>query len=162
MVGLKLDEATSELEPVQDIQFLGLRLRLDEGRASLPISKAREIIARTVPNILPVSSVVHRRVPVHGITQLGLRSHPTGTTTHEAPTTLLFTRSDRPVSIRVSGASVTPGSGESFPPNIQGSGDNSTHRAKYPPSQFCRTQKSPSSWDHSTGPPVSSHWDDYT
>ena len=100
MVGLKLDKATSELEPVQDIQFLGLRLRLDQGRASLPISKAREIIARTVPNILPVSSVVHRRVPVHGITQLGLQSHPTATTTHEAPTTLLFTRSDRPVSIR--------------------------------------------------------------
>ena len=51
-----------------------------------------------VPDILPVSAVVQRSVPVHGITQLGLRSHPTGTTTHEAPTTtLLFTRSDKPV-----------------------------------------------------------------
>ena len=44
MVGLKLNKAKSELEPVQDIQFLGLRFRLDQGRASLPISKAWEII----------------------------------------------------------------------------------------------------------------------
>ena len=45
MVGLKLNEAKSELEPVQDIQFLGLRLHLDQGRTSLPMSKAQEIIA---------------------------------------------------------------------------------------------------------------------
>ena len=44
MVGLKINKAKSELEPVQDIQFLGLRLRLGQGSASLPISKAREII----------------------------------------------------------------------------------------------------------------------
>ena len=51
-----------------------------------------------VPNILPVSTVVQRSVLVHWITQLGLRSHPNGTTIHEAPTTtLLFARSDRPV-----------------------------------------------------------------
>ena len=31
MVGLKLNKAKSELEPVQDIQFLGPRLRLDQG-----------------------------------------------------------------------------------------------------------------------------------
>ena len=31
MGGLKLNEAKSELEPVQDIQFLGLCLRLDQG-----------------------------------------------------------------------------------------------------------------------------------
>ena len=43
MVGLRLNEAKSELEPVQDIQFLGLPLVLDQGRASLPVSKAREI-----------------------------------------------------------------------------------------------------------------------
>ena len=35
----------SELEPVQDILFLGLRLCLEKGRASLPVSKAREIIS---------------------------------------------------------------------------------------------------------------------
>ena len=39
MVGLNLNEEKSELEPVQDIQYLGLRLRLDLGRASLPVSK---------------------------------------------------------------------------------------------------------------------------
>ena len=56
-----------------------------------------------MPNILPNSSGIQRSVPVHGITQLGLRSHPTGTTTHEAlTTTLLFTRSDRPVYFHVS------------------------------------------------------------
>ena len=44
MVDLRLNEANSELEPVQNIQYLGLRLHLDQGRASLPISKAREII----------------------------------------------------------------------------------------------------------------------
>ena len=43
MVGLQLNEAKSELEPVLDIQFLGLPLLLDQGRASLPVSKAREI-----------------------------------------------------------------------------------------------------------------------
>ena len=43
MVGLRLNEAKSELEPVQDIQFLGLPLLLDQGRTSLPVSKAREI-----------------------------------------------------------------------------------------------------------------------
>ena len=43
MVGLRLNEAKSELEPVQVIQFLGLPLLLDQGRASLPVSKAWEI-----------------------------------------------------------------------------------------------------------------------
>ena len=37
-----------------------------------------------MPNILPDSFVVQRSVPVHGITQLGLRSHPTGSITQEA------------------------------------------------------------------------------
>ena len=41
MVGLSLNEAKSELEPVQDIQFLGLPLLLDQGRVSLPVSKAQ-------------------------------------------------------------------------------------------------------------------------
>ena len=35
----------SELDLVQDIQFLRLRLRLDQGRASLPEFKACEIVA---------------------------------------------------------------------------------------------------------------------
>ena len=59
MVGLKLNEAKSELEPVQDIQFLGLQLCLDQGRASLPISKAREIIAQACQ--IPSQSVLSYR-----------------------------------------------------------------------------------------------------
>ena len=43
MVGLRLNEAKSELEPVQDIQFLGLPLFLDQARVSIPVSKAGEI-----------------------------------------------------------------------------------------------------------------------
>ena len=45
LVGFKLTEGKSELDPVQDIQFLGLRLCLDQGRASLRVLKAWEIIA---------------------------------------------------------------------------------------------------------------------
>ena len=102
MVGLKLNDAKFKLEPVQDIQLLGLRLHLDQGRASLPISKSGDN-STCVPNILSDSFVVQRSVPVHEITQLGLRSHITGMITHEAPTmTLLFTRSDRPVYSSVS------------------------------------------------------------
>ena len=37
----------SELNLVQDIQFLRIRLRLDLGRALLPESKAQKIVART-------------------------------------------------------------------------------------------------------------------
>ena len=45
LVGLKLNKVKSELDQVQDIQFLWLRLHLDQRRASLPISKAQKIIA---------------------------------------------------------------------------------------------------------------------
>ena len=84
MVGPKLNEAKSELEPVQDIRFLGLRLCLDQGRANIQGSGDN---STCVPNILPEYPpfVVQRGVPVHGITQLGLRPHPTGWT-HEALT----------------------------------------------------------------------------
>ena len=50
-----------------------------------------------MPNILPENLVVQRSVPIYGITQLGLRSHPTGSSTLEALTTLSFIRSDKPV-----------------------------------------------------------------
>ena len=51
-----------------------------------------------MPDILPNSFFVQRRVPVHGINQLGLRSHPNGWVTHEALTmTFSFVRSDKPV-----------------------------------------------------------------
>ena len=49
-------------------------------------------------DILQDSTVVQRSVPVHGSTQLGLRSHPPGSITHEAPTTTFsFIKSDKPV-----------------------------------------------------------------
>ena len=48
-------------------------------------------MAHVVPNILPENLVVQRSVPIHGITQLVLRSHPTGSST------LSFIRSDKPV-----------------------------------------------------------------
>ena len=51
----------------------------------------------TLPNILPENLVAQRSVPIYGITQLGLRSHPTGSSTLEALTTLSFIRSDKPV-----------------------------------------------------------------
>ena len=51
-----------------------------------------------MPNIFPENFVVHRSVPIHGITQLGLRSHPAGSSTLEALiTTFSFIRSDKPV-----------------------------------------------------------------
>ena len=50
-----------------------------------------------MPNILLENLVVQRSVPIYGITHLGLRSHPTGSSTLEALTTLSFIRSDKPV-----------------------------------------------------------------
>ena len=50
-----------------------------------------------MPNILPENLVVQRSVPIYGITQLGLRSHPTKSSTLEALTTLSFIRSEKPV-----------------------------------------------------------------
>ena len=44
-----------------------------------------------MPNILPENLVIQRSVPIYWITQLGLRSHPTGSST------LSFFRSDKPV-----------------------------------------------------------------
>ena len=41
-------------------------------------------------NIIPENFVVHRSVPTHGITQLGLRSHPTESSTLEALTTKFY------------------------------------------------------------------------
>ena len=45
LVGFILNRKKSELDLVQDIQFLGNRLRLDLGQALLPESKSREIAA---------------------------------------------------------------------------------------------------------------------
>ena len=47
LVGFILNRKKSELDLTQDLQFLGIRLPLDLGEASLPESKAWEIVART-------------------------------------------------------------------------------------------------------------------
>ena len=47
MVGFKLNIVKSELKPVKDIQFLGIQLHVDLGRAILPDSKAWKIVAHT-------------------------------------------------------------------------------------------------------------------
>ena len=92
MVGLRLNEAKSELEPVQDIKFLGLPLSWIRGELPSHYPKLRRYGTR-MPDILPENFVVQRSVPIYGITQLGLRSHPTGSSTLEALTTLSFIRS---------------------------------------------------------------------
>ena len=46
LVGFILNRKKSELDLNQDLQFLGIRLRLDLGKALLPESKAWEIVAR--------------------------------------------------------------------------------------------------------------------
>ena len=46
LVGFILNRKKSELDLTQDLQFLGIHLRLDLGEASLPESKAWEIVAR--------------------------------------------------------------------------------------------------------------------
>ena len=50
-----------------------------------------------MPNILLENLVLQRSVPIYGITHLGLRSHPTGSSTLDSLTTLSFIRSDKPV-----------------------------------------------------------------
>ena len=45
LVGFILNLKISELDLTQDLQFLGIHLRLDLGKALLPESKAREIVA---------------------------------------------------------------------------------------------------------------------
>ena len=80
---------------IQDIQFLGLRLHLES--FPLNIQSSGDNSTR-MQNILPENVVVYRSVPIHGITQLFLRSHPTGLSTFEAPTTTFsFVWNDKPV-----------------------------------------------------------------
>ena len=48
LVGLILNQKKSELDLTQDLQFLGIHLRLDLGKALLPESKAYERVARAL------------------------------------------------------------------------------------------------------------------
>ena len=54
--------------------------------------------SKCVPYIIPKHAVIFRSVLIHGITQLGLRSHPTGSPVFEAPaTTFAIVRPNKPV-----------------------------------------------------------------
>ena len=97
LVGFVLNRKKSELDLTQDLQFLGIRLRLDVGEASLPESKAWEICTRT-PSILPPCTILYSSVLADGVPQLGLGSYPSGSFAPETPSTSFsFIRSDRPV-----------------------------------------------------------------
>ena len=85
-----------------------MHLRLDLGRALHPESKAQDS-STCMQNILQISSVISTSVPVYGFTQLGLRSHPFGSSTPEATTaTLSFFRPDKPVYITASVRPIGP------------------------------------------------------
>ena len=78
-------------------------------RGSFPsrVQSLRDSCSRT-PSILPPCTNLCSSVPAYGVTQLGLRSHPSGLLVPETPSTSFsFVRSDRPVyttaSIRPSG-----------------------------------------------------------
>ena len=79
-------------------------------RGSFPsrVQSLGDSCSRT-PSILPSCTILYSSVPAHGVTQLGLRSHPSGSSVPETPATSFpFVRSDRPVyataSIRPSGS----------------------------------------------------------
>ena len=90
LVGFILNRKKSELDLTQDLQFLGIRLRLDIGKALLPESKAWEIVARA--HYLSSLRVLN-------YTQVSqLRTHPIGSFVPEtSSTSFSFIRSDRPV-----------------------------------------------------------------
>ena len=90
MVILRLNEAKSELEPVQDIQFLGLPLLLDQGRVSLPVSKAQGDRAHACR--ISSQKTLYTEVS-HFMGSLNWAS----STLEALTTTLSFIRSDKPV-----------------------------------------------------------------
>ena len=88
---------------MQDIQFLGIRLRLDLGVALVPESKAQEIATCACKLSSSSSPVLSSSGPTHGLTQLGLRSYPSRSFVPETITMLFsFIKPDRPVYTSVS------------------------------------------------------------
>ena len=69
LVGFILNRKKSELDLVQDIQFLGIRSRLDLGVALLPESKSTGDSSMCMRIILPSSSVLSFSIPIYGLTQ---------------------------------------------------------------------------------------------
>ena len=108
LVGFILNRKKSELDLTQDLQFFGIRLRLDLGEASLPESKAWEIVARarhlSSLRVLTSSQVSQLMGSLNWASGL----IPMGRLYLRPPSTpFSFIRSDRPVyataSIRPSG-----------------------------------------------------------
>ena len=108
LVGLILNRTKSELDLTQDLQFS--RNPFTSGLwGSFPsrVQSLGNSCTRT-PSILPLSTNLFSSVPAYGVTQLGLRSYPSGSFVPETPSTSFsLIRPDKPVyatvSIRPSG-----------------------------------------------------------
>ena len=98
LVGSVLNRKKSELDLTQDLQFLRIRLHLDLGEASLPESKAWEIVA-PARHLSSLRVLTYTQVfQLMGSLNLGLRSYPSGSFVPETPSTSFsLVRSDRPV-----------------------------------------------------------------
>ena len=80
----------------------GASVTLGSGESFPPNIQSSGDNRTCMPNIFPEHSVI-LSVPIHGITQLGLRFHSTGSPVFEAPTTTFsFVRPDKPVYTTVS------------------------------------------------------------
>ena len=109
LVGFVLNRKKSELDLTQDIDPVSQNPFTYGLRGSLP-SRVQSLGAsclRTPSILLPCTNLCSSD-PAYGVTQLGLRSHPSGLLVPETPSTSFsFVRSDRPVyataSIRSSG-----------------------------------------------------------
>ena len=92
LVGLILNRKKSELDLTQDLQFLGIHLRLDLGRALLPESKAGEIVAcarhLSSLKVLNYSQVSHL---------MGSLNWASGLIPETPSTSFSLVRSDKPV-----------------------------------------------------------------
>ena len=98
LVGFILNRKKSELDLTQDLQFS--RNPFTSGlRGSFPsrVQSLGDSCTRT-PSILPPSTDLFSSVSAYWVTQLGLRSYPSGSFVPETPSTsFLLIRSDKPV-----------------------------------------------------------------
>ena len=74
LVGFIQNRKKSELDLVQDIQFLRIRLGLEKGNLAPRVQSSGD----SGRSIFPSSSVLPLSVPIYGLTQLGIRSFPLG------------------------------------------------------------------------------------
>ena len=78
LVGFILNRKKSELELTQDLQFLGIHLRLGPRESFTPRVQGWGDSRLRAPSILPQGLKLFSSVPSYGFTQLGLRSYPSG------------------------------------------------------------------------------------